>query len=156
MVCRYRKFDNETRLLTIPKEYFRDYIEPHIGKSRTVIVAKNDESIDGGRCLYLSPTLEILKDKLTEFKEIKDSDCYNVPIVPMGRSLRIEIPKELAEYANLSEDVVLITTLPPEESPNIIGIWDKELHEKDMIEAQEIVLEKYKYIIEHPMKNLSS
>jgi MraZ protein len=52
-----------------------------------------------------------------------------VKVIEMDNLGRILVPKDLVYFANISKDLVLSSAV------NIVEIWDKELYEKSISEA---------------------
>ena len=89
-------------------------------------------------CLELYPMSEwnLMMQKINKLNRFvkKNNDFIRrftagVKVVEMDNLGRILVPKDLVYFANISKDLVLSSAV------NIVEIWDKELYEKSISEA---------------------
>jgi MraZ protein len=89
-------------------------------------------------CLELYPMSEwnLMMQKINKLNRFvkKNNDFIRrftagVKVIEMDNLGRILVPKDLVYFANISKDLVLSSAV------NIVEIWDKELYEKSISEA---------------------
>lgn len=90
-------------------------------------------------CLELYPMSEwnLMMQKINKLNRFvkKNNDFIRrftagVKVVEMDNLGRLLVPKDLVSFANISKDLVLSSAV------NIVEIWDKELYEKSISEAE--------------------